>query len=201
MVAEKLADLGYGTMFLGCLLTGLGWAILGLSFWAVLRGLGAVGGNPFEQLHLYIAAVTLATVAGFVSFVPGGAVVREAVLTELTAPYLGDVVALVSAVLLRLVSLHHEGLLVQGTQLAHLGLGLLLDIGPTFLQLGQLGGACLEVGLPQPELLVAPVQLFLTVVQRGIAAGRLGRPFRLVVGQLLLGVGQRRLRRLELGDP
>ena len=32
------------------------------------------------SLHLYTAAVALATVAGFVSFVPGGAVVREAVL-------------------------------------------------------------------------------------------------------------------------
>ena len=112
-VAQKLAKLGYGTVFLGCLLTGLGWAILGLSYWAVLRGLGAGSGNPFEQLHLYTAAVTMATVAGFVSFVPGGAVVREAVLTELTVPYLGDVVALVSAILLRLVWLVSE-LVISG---------------------------------------------------------------------------------------
>jgi glycosyltransferase 2 family protein len=107
-VTDKLAGLGYRTMLLGWALTGLGWAILGLSFQAVLRALGAAGGNPFEQLHLHTAAVTLATVAGFVSFVPGGAVVREAVLTELMVPYLGDVVALVGAILLRLVWLVSE---------------------------------------------------------------------------------------------
>ena len=100
-------------MFLGWLLTGLGWAILGLSFWAVLRAFGAAGDNPVEQLHLHTAAVALATVAGFVSFVPGGAVVREAVLTELMVPYLGDAVALVGAILLRLVWLVSE-LVISG---------------------------------------------------------------------------------------
>ena len=106
--AEKLANLGYGTMFLGWALTGLGWAILGLGYWAALRGLGAGTVNPFEQLHLYTAAVTLATVAGFVSFVPGGAVVREAVLTEVMAPCLGGSVALVAAILSRLAWLVSE---------------------------------------------------------------------------------------------
>jgi uncharacterized membrane protein YbhN (UPF0104 family) len=106
--AEKLANLGYGTMLLGWVLTGLGWAILGLGYWAALRSLGAGGANPFTQLHLYIAAVTLATVAGFVSFVPGGAVVREAVMTEVMAPFLGGPVALVAAILSRLAWLVSE---------------------------------------------------------------------------------------------
>ena len=122
-IAEKLADLGYGTMLLGWLLTGLGWVILGLSFWATLRALGAADGNPFEQLHLYTAAVTLATVAGFVSFVPGGAVVREAVLTELMVPYLGGAVALVSAILLRLVWLVAELVISGILYFADSGLG------------------------------------------------------------------------------
>jgi glycosyltransferase 2 family protein len=112
-VAEKLANLGYGTMLLGWVLTGLGWAILGLSFWAMLRGLGAADANPLPQLHLFTTAITLAMVAGFVSFVPGGAVVREAVLTELMVPYLGDTVSLVGAVLLRLVWLVAE-LVISG---------------------------------------------------------------------------------------
>lgn len=59
------------------------------------------------------AAITLATVAGFLSFVPGGAVVREAVLTELMVPHLGDAVALLSAILLRLVWLVAE-LVISG---------------------------------------------------------------------------------------
>lgn len=112
-VADRLVNLGYGTMLFGWVLSGLGWVILGLSFWALLRGLGAAAGNPIGQLHLYTASVAMATVAGFVSFVPGGAVVREAVLTELMAPSLGDVVALVGAILLRLVWLVSE-LVISG---------------------------------------------------------------------------------------
>jgi uncharacterized membrane protein YbhN (UPF0104 family) len=100
-------------MFLGWVLAGLGWAILGLGYWAALRSLGAGSANPFEQLHLYIAAVTLATVAGFVSFVPGGAVVREAVMTEVMAPFLGGAVALVAAILSRLAWLVSE-LVISG---------------------------------------------------------------------------------------
>ena len=121
-ISEKLAALGYGTMLLGWLLTGLGWIILGLSYGAVLCGLGVVGGLSLEQLHLHTAAVTLATVAGFVSFVPGGAVVREAVLAQLMVPYLGDVVSLVSAILLRLVWLVTE-LVISGILYCTQGLG------------------------------------------------------------------------------
>jgi hypothetical protein len=105
---EKLANLGFGTMFVGWALTGLGWAILAVGYWAALRSVGAGNANPFEQLHLYTAAVTLSTVAGFVSFVPGGAVIREAVLTEVMAPCLGGSLALVSAVLTRLAYLVSE---------------------------------------------------------------------------------------------
>jgi glycosyltransferase 2 family protein len=103
---QKLARLGYGTMLLGWLLTGAGWIMLGLSLWAALRALGAAGSDPLAELPTYTAAVGLATVAGFVSLIPGGAVVREAVLTRLMAPHLGvtgDAVALIGAILLRLV--------------------------------------------------------------------------------------------------
>jgi glycosyltransferase 2 family protein len=105
---EKLDRLGYGVVLLGWALNVAGWLVLGLSYWAVLRSLGAAGSSPWPELHLYTAAVSLATVAGFVSFVPGGAVVREAVLTELMAPRVGDKIALVAAVLLRLAWLAAE---------------------------------------------------------------------------------------------
>ena len=105
---EKLDGLGYGIVLLGWALNVIGWAILGLSYWAVLWALGGESGNPLAQLHLYTAGVSLAVVAGFVSFVPGGAVVREAVLTQLMAPRVGDAVALAGAVLLRLAWLAAE---------------------------------------------------------------------------------------------
>jgi hypothetical protein len=108
---EKLDGLGYDTVALGWALNVVGWAILGLSYWAVLRALGAGDQNPFDRLHLYTAAVSLATVVGFVSLVPSGAVVREAALTQaarLMLPHIGDSVALVAAVLLRLAWLAAE---------------------------------------------------------------------------------------------
>ena len=104
----KLANLGYGTVFLGWVLYAIGWAILGLSYWAVLKGIGTADCNPIGMLYIYIAAVSLATVAGFVSMLPGGAIVREAVLTELMIPYLGGGTALVGAILLRFVWLLAE---------------------------------------------------------------------------------------------
>lgn len=104
----KLANLGYGSVLLGWVLYAIGWAILGLSYWAVLKGMGLAENNPIGMLYLYVAAVSLATVAGFVSMLPGGAVVREAVLTELMIPYLGGGAALVGAILLRFVWLLAE---------------------------------------------------------------------------------------------
>jgi len=111
-VVAKLDRLNNPTMYAGWALTGIGWVIQGLAFWAVLRScgqLGTVQDNPFPQLHFYTAAVSLATVAGFISLVPGGVVVREAVLLELMTPFLGDAAfAVVGAVFFRLVGLAAE---------------------------------------------------------------------------------------------
>ena len=108
-----LAGVGYGTTIIGWVLNTLNWLILGLSLWAVIRSLGVAEASPIDDLPVCTASVSLATVAGFLSFVPGGAVVREAVLTELIRPQFGEVVAVVSAVLLRLVWLVSE-LVISG---------------------------------------------------------------------------------------
>ena len=105
---QKLDALDCRIVAVGWILNAVGWVILGLSYWAVLQSLGVGSPNPVEQLPLDTAAVSLATVGGFVSFVPAGAVVREAVLTELTAPHFGNTMAVVAAVLLRLVWLVAE---------------------------------------------------------------------------------------------
>jgi glycosyltransferase 2 family protein len=145
-VVAKLGDLGYGTMLQGWVLTAVGWVVLGLSLWAVLKSCNETGAdvtgrdgstqyhsksavpevhlkplfwtdaaktNPFAELPIYTAAVSSATVAGFLSFVPGGAVVREAVLTEMMVPSLGNALAVASAVLLRMTGLVAE-LLISG---------------------------------------------------------------------------------------
>lgn len=85
----------------------LGWAVIGLSLWATLRGLGADARLP-EDAPLCIASAALAVVAGFLSMIPGGAVVREAVLLELMAPRFGEAAALSAALMLRVVWLLAE---------------------------------------------------------------------------------------------
>jgi uncharacterized membrane protein YbhN (UPF0104 family) len=107
-IAEKLDGLGYGTLLVGVVAMAIAWVILGASFWAVLRAMGVPDLDLLGQMPLYVAGVSLAMVAGFLSLIPGGAGVRELILTELMVPHFGEVVALVSAILLRLVWLTAE---------------------------------------------------------------------------------------------
>ena len=66
-----------------------------------------------EQLPLLTASVALAMVAGFLSLLPGGIGVRELVVIPLLSPVFGQVAAILSAVLLRLVWMAAE-VLVSG---------------------------------------------------------------------------------------
>jgi hypothetical protein len=84
--------------------------LLALSIWATVRAVGVDGVTPFGQLELWIVAAALPVVAGFLSMIPGGLVVRDglmvlllgAVLGELLGPVLGDSTALVVTALVRL---------------------------------------------------------------------------------------------------
>jgi len=106
---KKLDALDYKIVAWGWVLNIAAWLIFGLSFWAVLQSLGVADANPLEQLPLDTAAVSLATVGGFLSFVPGGgAGGRQGLLTVFTAPHLGGDIAFISAILLRLAWLVAE---------------------------------------------------------------------------------------------
>ena len=107
-IAEKLENLGLGTLLMGWVSIGIGWGVMGLSLWAVLQSMGVSDLEPVGQLPLYTASVSLAMVAGFLSLIPGGAVVREAVLTQLMVPCVGQLAALAAAILLRIVWLVSE---------------------------------------------------------------------------------------------
>ena len=110
-VAAKLTQFRYRTLLGGWLMMFVGWGFIGASLWATLKAVGAPDIDLLRQLPLYTAATALALVAGFVSQVPSGAVVREAVLMQslpLFFPHMGNDVALVSAVVLRLVWLAAE---------------------------------------------------------------------------------------------
>lgn len=108
VVLQRVEQLGLGRLFEGFLLMSIAWFFLAMSLWAVLRGMNVEGLLLPGQIPLYLAAVSLAMVAGFLSLIPGGAVVRELILAELMSPVFGDAIALTSAVLLRLVWLAGE---------------------------------------------------------------------------------------------
>ncbi len=84
------------------------WVLLGWSMWATLRAIGVTSVHPIVDLPLLVAVVTLSIVAGFVSMLPGGMVVRDALLFELLSKSCGEADALVAAILWRLVSLLAE---------------------------------------------------------------------------------------------
>ena len=109
LVLPLLDRLDYGTLALGWAGISVGWVVMGLSLWATLLGMGA-DQERLSDLPLLIAAVALAIVTGFASLIPGGAIVRELVLTELLTqlPGVNKGQALLSAVVLRLVTLVAE---------------------------------------------------------------------------------------------
>ena len=117
-VAEKLGRLNYRILLLGWLGMGVGWAVMGLSFWATLRGMDLPGTDVLPELPRFTASVALATVVGFiVIFIPAGVGVREAALVNLILPYLSNIVAepelvaWISVALFRLVSVVSEVLI------------------------------------------------------------------------------------------
>jgi hypothetical protein len=113
-VAQEAQRLGYRTMGLAWLALPWAWLLMGGSLWATLAAVGYDSPLGFaDQLAICVAAAAIATVAGFISFLPGGLGVREAALFELLIPWFGADAALVSTVLSRLVWLVAE-LLISG---------------------------------------------------------------------------------------
>ena len=85
---EKLARLGYKDLLTGWVCMTVSWVILALSLWATFRSMGIDQFGPIEHLASYTACVSLAMVAGFLSLIPGGLGVRDAILLRLIAPLL-----------------------------------------------------------------------------------------------------------------
>ncbi len=90
------------------------WWLMGLSLWAVIQAMPTAPA-PLASLidwPLLTACTALALVAGFVSLLPGGVLVREYVVMALLAsqPRYGPLIAVVSAVLLRLTWMATESL-------------------------------------------------------------------------------------------
>ena len=104
----QLERIDYGTLVLGWLATGIGWFIMGLSLIAALRGIGREEPGWIDGLPLATTVVAVSIVAGFMSFMPGGLVVRDLVMAQLITPRLGADAAVASAIVLRVVWLLAE---------------------------------------------------------------------------------------------
>lgn len=92
-------------------LLALTWLAFGLSLLFVLEGLPSAEGVSPDLSRLLLSslgACALAVVLGFVSLIPGGAGVREVVLSAVLAPVVGPVAALCCALWLRIVWLATE---------------------------------------------------------------------------------------------
>lgn len=118
---KKLDDIGFGTLATGWVMMTICWGMLALSLWATLKAMGIEGLDLVTDFPRYVASVSLAMVAGFLSLIPGGLFVRDGILAELIEPYFSqvttplpaDVTAGLSAVLLRIVWLVAE-LVISG---------------------------------------------------------------------------------------
>jgi len=109
-IDRALAGLDWRLMLFGWLVNLAGWGLMGLSLWLTLRALPTITAVPVELHHLprVTCCVALALVAGFLSMVPGGIVVREyVVMTLLSGPF-GVGAAAVCAIVSRLVGLLAE---------------------------------------------------------------------------------------------
>jgi hypothetical protein len=102
-IDQAINGLNAKLMGLGWLLISIGWVFFGLSLWATAQAIPGMQPLPtLADLPLLTAAVALAMVAGFLSLLPGGIGVRELIVIPLLQPQFGQVVAILSAVLLRI---------------------------------------------------------------------------------------------------
>jgi uncharacterized membrane protein YbhN (UPF0104 family) len=106
-VERSLNGIGIRLLIEGWVAAAVCWVFLGASLWAMLRAIG-VDLHFIHDLPVLIAAAAFSVVAGFLSMLPGGILVRDAALMQLLAPICGDANALVAAILMRLVWLVSE---------------------------------------------------------------------------------------------
>lgn len=99
---ETFAGLSWTTMASGWLLMSAGWCFNALSLCFILSSLPETD-VAISDFPLALACVSLATVAGFASLLPGGIGVRELVMIPLLGPRFGVPIAIIAAILIRLV--------------------------------------------------------------------------------------------------
>lgn len=100
--------LGYGLAAHGVASAAVAWGLLAVFLWLVAESVGVAGGLGLADLPFWALAAALPTVAGFVSLLPAGIGVREAVSLALLAPALGEGGAVAVAAAARLFGVATE---------------------------------------------------------------------------------------------
>jgi glycosyltransferase 2 family protein len=104
--SKAIDGLSWKFLAQGWVLAALGWMFFGASMVFVIMAFPLPESGPILDIEAYaqvFAAVSLSMVAGFISLLPGGAGVREMVISTLLAPLIGPVFAVISAISLRVV--------------------------------------------------------------------------------------------------
>jgi glycosyltransferase 2 family protein len=106
----NLDRLGYRTLLYGWFSMTVLWVIMAISLWAAFRAVGVTQFDFIGRLPEFLAAVALAVVGGFLSFIPGGLGVRDLLLVELLDKLfrLAAAPAMLASALLRLAWLLAE---------------------------------------------------------------------------------------------
>jgi uncharacterized membrane protein YbhN (UPF0104 family) len=105
-LGQAIDGLSWRFFFKGWCLAAVGWFFFSVSMILLLYAFTASEGAPIIEPSDYpqvIVAVSLSLVTGFISLLPGGAGVRELVISAILAPVIGPVLAMISAISLRLV--------------------------------------------------------------------------------------------------
>ena len=119
-IEERLGGIRFPLMGFGWLCTAIAWLCFAGSLWSVVQGMGLDREVTVEGFPYFLAAITMAVVAGFLSLIPGGAGVREYMITVILGHFyfaevlelpFAAVTALLAAVLLRIIWLVVELLL------------------------------------------------------------------------------------------
>ncbi len=109
--------IGWGLFFAGWAWSSLSWLLIGASFTLLVAAIpgfyqpGADAPLGFAELYLVCtAAISLAVVIGFASLLPGGAGIRELVVTTVLAVSIGATHAILAAIAARILFAVVEGM-------------------------------------------------------------------------------------------
>jgi len=83
LVNRQVDNIGWATLGVGWVTMLLTWCGLAASLWMTMKALGVDSPGFWYDLPAYVAAVSLAMVAGFLSLIPGGLGVRDVILVKL----------------------------------------------------------------------------------------------------------------------